>query len=241
MESRGRDKNEEEDLEGNGSLRIVSQTNFARTRETGRRAREKENSEMERDKYRVTRAEPIFGRQNASRTIVPWCIAAYGVNQASCDDWFQWYQPTLALYQPERHIYYPSTLRLEQMPRCCGPIRASARLSHWISYYSILLVFASSSDTSFSISIRWVLSLPATTRFQWTQFLLLLGSYVPFVASFYVYQIRWLLGTIVVKGICCENEFFKQSAECSIFCCRQIFPANISKKYVVHLIMNDWI
>lgn len=56
---------------------------------------------------------------------------------SSCDDWFQWYQPTLALYQPERHIYYPRPPRLEQMLRGGGSIRASAQISSWILYYSI--------------------------------------------------------------------------------------------------------
>lgn len=51
---------------------------------------------------------------------------------SSCDDWFQWYQPTLALYQPERHIYYPRPLRLEQMLRCRRPIRTTTQISRWI-------------------------------------------------------------------------------------------------------------
>lgn len=70
---------------------------------------------------------------------------------SSCDDWFQWYQPTLALYQLERHIYYPSPPRLEQMLRCTRPIRTQrTQISLWILYYSI---FPSTVDARFSIRL----------------------------------------------------------------------------------------
>lgn len=81
--SRGRDKNEEEDLGRNGSPWPVS-LHASTIARKGRATREEERKERNgRRQHRVTRVEPIFGRQNASRTIAPWCIAAYGVNQAA--------------------------------------------------------------------------------------------------------------------------------------------------------------
>lgn len=106
----GRDKKAEVDLGPNGSF---SASEYAMKRERRReRSRDRKRKREEGDSIELRVPNLFSVRQNASRTIDPWCIAAYGVNQATAnqEDRFQRYQPTLALYQLARAYLLPGAV-----------------------------------------------------------------------------------------------------------------------------------
>lgn len=102
------------------------------------RGNEIEERRMERAKRKETAASyesrTYFRSAKCKQNDSPVMHRGIWRKSSSCDDWFQWYQPTLALYQLERHIYYPSPPRLEQMLRCSRPIRTTAHTDKSLNF-----------------------------------------------------------------------------------------------------------